>query len=67
LPGGIFYPNLGKFLSAKKCKLLENVTSIGNFTAIWYSFGPIGILSGFLAYFPRFGILRLEKAGNPAG
>jgi hypothetical protein len=36
------------------------------FTAIWYILRPLGIFYGYLVYlFSRFGMLYLEKSGNP--
>jgi hypothetical protein len=44
-----------------------------HFTVIWYILWPFGIFCGHLVYvmviwniFPHFGILYLEKSGNPA-
>jgi hypothetical protein len=34
--------------------------------SIWYILWSFGLFYGNLVYFPRFGILHLEKSGNPA-
>jgi hypothetical protein len=33
--------------------------------SVWYILKPFGIFSGYLVYFPRFGMLQHEKSGNP--
>jgi hypothetical protein len=35
------------------------------FTANWYILWPFGIFNGYLVYFPRFGMMYIEKSGNP--
>jgi hypothetical protein len=35
------------------------------FVAIWYILLPFGIFYGNLVYIPRFGMLHIEKSGNP--
>jgi hypothetical protein len=54
-------PNLGKFGSALKWKMLVYLMAIGNI--LW----PIGIIHGIwviLVFFPRFGTLCHLKSGN---
>jgi hypothetical protein len=53
-------PDLGKFCRVVRWKMLVY------FVAIRSIFPPFGIFYGHLVYFPRFGILYLEKSGNPA-
>jgi hypothetical protein len=36
------------------------------FTAIGYALYPFGIFSGYLVFFPVFGMFYQEKSGNPA-
>jgi hypothetical protein len=36
------------------------------FTVIWYILWPLGIFSGYFVDFSLFGMLYLEKSGNPA-
>jgi hypothetical protein len=38
-----------------------------NFTAIWYIYGHLAYYPPFRYILHRFGILRPEKSGNPAG
>jgi hypothetical protein len=35
------------------------------FTAKWYILWPFGTFCGHLLHFPHFGMLCLEKSGNP--
>jgi hypothetical protein len=61
-------PNLSTFVRGL---WIENVVlffiSLEYFKSIWYILGYIGIFYGHFVYiFPRFGILRQEKSGNPA-
>jgi hypothetical protein len=60
-------PILDKFLRGKKCKMLENAVSYWkNFQPFGIFYGPpVYILCGHLVYFHRFGMLHLEKSGNP--
>jgi hypothetical protein len=51
---GLAMQNLGTFYDH-----LVYFTAIGNI--LW----PFGIFCGHLVYFSRFGILYLEKSGNP--
>jgi hypothetical protein len=61
-------PNLGKFWRAREWKILAYVTVIWNitYTSIWYILWPFGNVLLIWYIFPRFGILRREKSGNPA-
>jgi hypothetical protein len=45
-------PNLGKFWRVVQWSMLV-------------CFGPFGLFYGNLVYIPRFGMLHIEKSGNP--
>jgi hypothetical protein len=59
-------PDLGKFYKVLQRKMLVHFVAIRSiFPPFWYILRPFDIFCGHLAYFPRFGMLRLEKSGNP--
>jgi hypothetical protein len=59
-------PKTGKCLSAKKCKILEHVTSIwNNLQQFGKFYGQLEYFVGIWLYFTRYRILNLEKCGNP--
>jgi hypothetical protein len=66
--------NLGTFWRVLQCKICIGVFygHLVYFTAIWSILRPFSLFYGHLFYFvvilyifPRFGILYLQKAGNP--
>jgi hypothetical protein len=71
LPDGVFSKQKSKFGSILEGLRMENIgifyVHLEYFTAIWYNLWPFGNVDAFWYIFPRFGILCLEKSGNPAG
>jgi hypothetical protein len=66
LPDGLFSnqnPNLGKFWREDVGIFYGQLVHFTVFCYILWTFGKV---RGNLVYFTRFGILYLEKSGNPA-
>jgi hypothetical protein len=58
-------PNLDKFWRVLQWKMLVFCGHLVHFTDFWYILWTFGIFCGNMVYFSSFGILYLEKSGNP--